>query len=109
MWTPSQRAIFEASSRDMKRCYLLGGKIGPRDNDLALRKRRDLLTKTYLEEINIYRMQTKGLADLRDAFQQVTESSIEEAIAWEADMRRLQHGSPDADEESEPEVNHERL
>ena len=80
VWSPQQRSTFRTADADQKRLFLLGARMGYGDDNMQLRRQRDLLVKDFLHSVNVHRTQ-EGLPDLRDAYNTQTDFTIEEAIS----------------------------
>ena len=85
VWSPQQRFAFRTADADQKRLFLLGARMDYGDDNMQLRRQRDLLVKDFLQSVNVHR--TQGLPDLRDAYNTQTDFIIEEAISWEEELR----------------------
>ena len=85
-WGENCWRVYEGATKDEKRRTLLGSR-DLIDGGKEERKRRDLAVKEFIQEVNTYRKEILGLPDLRGAFYQPQEASLEEARDWERTFR----------------------
>ena len=84
-WGENRWRVYEEATKDEKRRTLLGSR-DLIDGGKEERRRRDLAVKEFIQEVNTYRKEILGLPDLRGAFYQPQEASLEEARDWERQL-----------------------
>ena len=87
LWSEGQMAEYEASPDETKRLLLVGKKFQGGESE-QMRRSTDTIVKAFLKAVNDWRMEVKGLPDMRGSHRWVPECSLEEAMQCEQDARQ---------------------
>ena len=106
-WSPEQSELYDGSNFRYKKLYLLGLSMGDGDSDDS-RRHRDLLVKTFLEQVNEHRKSKLDLVDLCGKAPRPAACSMREAFDWSQEAKAALQGVrdylDDTDESSDSDI-----